>query len=106
MNKNNLNFLVCWGKNKETAWSGTNYSIFKALSKYYDINDCNINNSGLIFKILRRLLRMDSFRFESIIRRYYSLKYKNLRGSTFQFEEFCEDTEYRNTFIYMDLNVS
>lgn len=106
MNKNNLNFLVCWGKNKETAWSGTNYSIFKALSKYYDINDCNINNSGLLFKILRRLLRMDSFRFESIIRLYYSLKYKNLRGSTFQFEEFCEDTEYRNTFIYMDLNVS
>ena len=34
-----LNFIVNWGKNKETAWSGTNYSIFKALSKYYAINE-------------------------------------------------------------------
>lgn len=106
MNKNNLNFLVCWGKNKETAWSGTNYSIFKALSKYYAINEYPIKSTGIIFKILRRLFRMDSFKISYIIRRYYSLKYRNLRGNTFQFEEVCGDTADRNTFIYMDLNVS
>ena len=106
MNKNNLNFLVCWGKNKETAWSGTNYSIFKALSKYYAIDECPIKSSSLLFRILRRLFRMDSFMISSIIRRLYSLKYRNLRGNTFQFEEVCGDTANRNTFIYMDLNVS
>ena len=101
-----LNFIVNWGKNKETAWSGTNYSIFKALSKFYDINEFPIKSPGLLFRILRRLLRMDSFRISSIIRRFYSQKYRNLKGNTFQFGEICQDTADRNTFIYLDLNVS
>ena len=97
-----LNFIVNWGKNKETAWSGTNYSIFKALSKYYDINECPIKSSGLLFRILRRIFRMDSFMISSIIRRFYSRRYRNLRGNTFQFEEVSNVTTYRKTFIYLD----
>lgn len=101
-----LNFIVNWGKNKETAWSGTNYSIYKALSKYYTINECVIKSPGLILKILKRLLRLDAWEASSIIRRYYSHKFSNLEEKIFQFEEVCNNTNKHSTFIYMDLNVS
>ena len=37
-----LTFLVSWGDNKETAWSGTNYSLYKALNNYYKVKDINL----------------------------------------------------------------
>lgn len=30
-----LTYLVGWGKNKETAWSGTYYALYKELIHYY-----------------------------------------------------------------------
>lgn len=43
-----LTYLVNWGKNKETAWSGTNYSLYKALQKYYSIKDVNLKGNRWI----------------------------------------------------------
>ena len=58
-----LTFLVSWGADKKTAWSGTNYSLYKALKDYYNVKDINLSKlSGNRWKnaILRRLLRLDS----------------------------------------------
>lgn len=32
-----LKYLVSCGKNRETAWSGTNFSLYKALGKYFEV---------------------------------------------------------------------
>lgn len=53
-----LTFLVNWGKNKETAWSGTNYSVYKALKKYFDVEDVNIKSNRWILAFLRRIVKM------------------------------------------------
>lgn len=49
-----LTYLVHWGKNKETAWSGTNYSLYKALCKYYQVDDINLKFPKLISVFMHR----------------------------------------------------
>ncbi len=39
-----LTYLVNWGKKKEIAWSGTNYSLYKALTKYLEMLSLDVNN--------------------------------------------------------------
>ena len=55
-----LTYLVNWGKNKETAWSGTNYSLYKALQKYYSIKDVNLKGNRWINAFLHRILRLNT----------------------------------------------
>jgi hypothetical protein len=60
---NHLYFLVAWNKNKEKTWSGTCWGLFKALKKYFSVEDIDINLSkfeNLVGKIKRRLFHRDN----------------------------------------------
>lgn len=100
-----LYFIVNWGgKAKELAWSGTNYSIYKALSKVFDIHEITVKTPWLVTKIANKL-RLDWFS-----REWYMGKFRRIenvkRGFVFQFGEILNDTKTRHTYVYQDLSVS
>lgn len=101
-----LTYLVNWGKNKETAWSGTNYSLYKALSKYYDVHDINLNGNRLSNAFLSRVLGMDGISIEYYRRHLLKKNLKDIKGNVFQFSEVLSDNDNRNTFMYVDNTVS
>ncbi len=85
-----LTFLVSWGANKETAWSGTNYSLYKALNNYYKVKDINLSNlsrNRWVNALLRRLLRMDGPSLEYYRRHRLGKKLESINGNVFQFSE-------------------
>ncbi len=100
-----LHFVVNWGgKAKERAWSGTNYSIFKALSKRFEIEEIEIKTPWIISKLLNKL------KFDWFTRDFYLSKIRKIQcpkyGKVFQFGETIKDTETIQTFVYQDLSVS
>lgn len=100
-----LYFIVNWGgMAKERAWSGTNYSIYKALSKVFDIQEISIKTPWLVTKIANKL-RLDWFSREWYISKFR--KIGNVKtGIVFQFGEVLNDTKTRHTYVYQDLCVS
>ena len=99
-----LNFLVEWGSDKTKAWSGTNYSIFKALSKSFDITDYNLPEQTRLDSLIDRLTGINGLSIHTILRQRKSLK--TISGTTFQFSEILLDTPDRPTYIYQDLSVN
>jgi hypothetical protein len=106
MEMEKLTYLVNWGKNRETAWSGTNYSLYKALSKYYDINDINLKGYHWINPFIRRILRMDGTTTDYYRRHILGKKLHNVNGNVFQFSEVLCNNDNRNTYMYVDNTVS
>lgn len=100
-----LHFIVNWGgKSKERAWSGTNYSIYKSLSKLFDIQEFSISTPWIVTKIFNKL-GLDWFSREWYISKFRKIK-KIQDGKVFQFDENLFETDKRKTFIYQDLSVS
>lgn len=100
-----LSFLVGWGRKKEKSWSGTNYSIYKALKEFYHVNDIDVS-IPLMIRGLFRLLRIDGFTSSFYMDSYIKRKVKNTEGKVFQFSELCLNDRNTKTFIYQDLSVS
>lgn len=50
-----LNFLAHWGIDKEKAWSGTNYSIFKALEKHFSVKERPLKEKSIVEKIIDKI---------------------------------------------------
>lgn len=101
-----LTFLVNWGDNKETAWSGTNYSLYKALSKYYNINDINLKGSHWVNSFMRHIFKMDSTTIDYYRRHFLGHKLSSIKGDVFQFSEVLSNNNCRNTYMYVDNTVS
>ena len=104
-----LTFLVSWGADKKTAWSGTNYSLYKALNDYYEVKDINLSDIGVnrwVNAILRHLLRMDGATLEYYRRHRLGKKLGSIQGNVFQFSEVLSENDTRRTFLYVDLTVS
>lgn len=101
-----LTFLVSWGKNKETAWSGTNYSLYKALCKHYNVRDVNLSGNRWLNALMRRLLRLDGTSMEYYRRHLLGKKLRSTKGDIFQFSEVLSDNETRKTYMYVDNTVS
>ena len=101
-----LTYLVNWGKNKETAWSGTNYSLYKALQKYYSIKDVNLKGNRWINAFLRRILRLNTSVIGFYRKRVQSFRLRNTKGKVFQFAEVLNNRPGRDTYMYVDLTVS
>lgn len=101
-----LTYLVNWGDNKETAWSGTNYSLYKALGKYYDIDDINLKGNRWVNAFMHRVLRMDGTTIDFYRRHLLGIKLKGTKGKVFQFSEVLNDINDRNSYIYVDNTVS
>ena len=99
---NQLTYLVNWGKNKETAWSGTNYSLYKALQKYYDIHDVNLSGNHWVNVFMRRILRMDWMQMGYYRTKMIRHQLRNVKGNVFQFGEYLNDTDSRKTYMYVD----
>lgn len=97
-------YIVNWGKNKERAWSGINYSLYKSLSKVFEIHEIPIKTPWIVCKIMNKL-RIDWFAqiwYLNKLRR----KPKVESGTVFQFAEILNDTKTRKTYIFQDLSVS
>lgn len=101
----NMFFVVNWGgKNKERAWSGTNFSIYKALSKNFELEEIEIKTPKLISKVLGKL-GLDWFTKEFVFSKIRRLK-RISSGTVFQFGEVYHNTSKVHTYIYQDLSVS
>ena len=74
-----LTFLVNWGQNKETAWSGTNYSLYKALSKHYDVHDIYLVN--VLFSALTPAHKNITFAASNKKKKSYAERESQLSGS-------------------------
>lgn len=102
----NLTYLVHWGKNKETAWSGTNYSLYKALSKYYHVDDINLKFPKLLSVFMHRVLRLDWFAGGFYELRYFRHKHKGIKGKVLQMSGIVDSSDGTQSYIYNDLSVS
>lgn len=103
---NNLTYLVNWGKDKKNAWSGTNYSLYKALCKYYNIKDVNLKSHPKLFWKIIRLCGLEYETIDYYFRHVLSKKHRNIKGTVFQFSEILQDTPQRKTYLYVDQTVS
>ena len=101
-----LTYLVSWGANKETAWSGTNYSLYKALNEFYNVKDINLSGNRWTQKIMKHLLHLDGASIEYYRRHKLGKKLDNINGNVFQFSEVLYDSEVRDTYMYVDNTVS
>ena len=105
----NLFFCVSWDKIKERTWSGTCYSLYKALSRIYRFSEISLSHNSLFWKILRKLKLYNDFDINYVIknRRYVNKKIKNKKHSiVFQFTDIVYDTDSISTFVYQDMSVS
>ena len=101
-----LTYLVHWGKNKETAWSGTNYSLYKALSKHFQINDKDLKFPKVISVFMHRILRLDWFSSGFYELLYFRHKYKGTQGKVLQMSSIVDGGNGTQSYIYNDLSVS
>lgn len=106
----NLNYVVNWGKDKQKAWSGTNYGLYVALSKLFQIKEIELQDHKptLFAKILNKIFHKNDFGIKNIINnRNRILKSLHKEKSIFfQFAEIIPDNDYFSTYIYQDLSVS
>lgn len=110
---NKIYYVVNWGKNKERAWSGTNYGLYKALKNLLEIEDINtykISTENIIKRIFNKIIRKNNdFGLSEIqksrrmVEKYISNKKK---VPVFQFSEIISDSNGIPTYIYQDLSVS
>lgn len=100
-----ISFLVDWGRDKVKSWSGTNYSIYKALSRYYDMRDVNIGMPFLA-RAFFRVLGMNGFSLLYYFDKINKNRAKSIKGKVFQFAEIRSDDKRTKTMIYQDMSVS
>lgn len=103
-----LVFLTKWGNVKERAWSGINWSLYNALSKYFDIYDINLSLSKTIIDRILDKAFPDIYFRETKKNGKYAIQQINRERATniFQFAENIFDKENLSTYIYQDLSVS
>lgn len=110
----NLYFIVSWAKHKERTWSGTCYGLYISLSKYFKVEDINLNEHKI--PTMQR-------RWNKYLGRIYRIKYnlsvkqtlnerlaltkliqKKKPGIVFQFSEAFLDLENYPSYIFQDLS--
>jgi glycosyltransferase involved in cell wall biosynthesis len=104
----NLTFVCSWGKEREKSWSGTHFSLFTALSKYYVLEDKNISCRAsfrlALNELLNRVKRKEDFGLSKfkLIDKIFSF---NKENPIFQFSEAPYNVNTKQ-YIYQDLSVS
>ena len=103
-----LYYLVCWDKIKEKTWSGTCYSLYKALLKYANVFDVPLLHKSLLRRLLKKLRAYDDFDIDFVKRnRQYCARILPDKDITvFQFTDIVDNDNNINTYIYQDMNVS
>lgn len=103
---NKLSFVCHWSKDKVNSWSGTHFSLFNALMKYFDVEDIDIQltSGGVIDKIFRKLgFIKNDLQLSALIRENKTFK-ANQKYPLIQFSE-CPYDFNRHQYIYQDLSV-
>lgn len=108
---NNLYYVVNWENDKQKAWSGTKYGLYKALSKLYRLNTLELTNpsSSIVIKIIKYFFcHKNDFGIKEILynRNKIVKSLKKEKSTFFQFSEIILDTDLFSTYIYQDLSVS
>lgn len=113
--KPNLYFLVNWMPgNKERSWSGTNWGLYKALQKYFEVNDIDLHRPETFKQRVMRRLGYDrklNFGISGILadkKKVLSMLKGTNNGTVnkvFQFSEIIHDSPNTQTYIYQDLGV-
>lgn len=108
-------FLAAWARNKERTWSGTTYSLYKALSKHFYVKNIDLSRSlaCFFFRGLRKLglvrneidmsLWSGRLKTSPIVKRHIRKTREN--AVVFQFAEVLKDSPSVKTYIYQDLCV-
>ena len=105
---NDLYFVCKWNKIRKKTWSGTCFSLYKALQSHYTLIDVNLRIPFLIrlLKKLHIISRSEPLQIEINLFRllHFRLFPQNkLKNKIFQFADFVPDKKWTNTFIYQDL---
>lgn len=113
--KPNLYFLVNWMPgNKERSWSGTNWGLYKALQKYFEVKDIDLHRPDTFKQRVMRRLWYDEKRNFGISKILANRKkvlpmlnrmYNNTKINVFEFGEIIPDSPNTQTYIYQDLGV-
>ena len=109
---NQLFFCVQWHKNKATSWSGTHYSVFKELSKRYDLveYDYGIKKpytflTKLIYDKILHKYSTSSISSDKINKHYYNqikkVINKNNLNKSFQFKLY-PNIDNVHSYVYVD----
>ena len=104
-----LIYSCSWEKDKKNSWSGTPYSLFKALSNFYVIQEFDYGASHFynkVDKIFSHLGIRDSMRV-GLIQHYskiFKKKYYKSKNDVFQFEE-CPNVAFGKNYLYVDMIV-
>ena len=69
----NIQYLSMWGKNREKTWSGTNYSLYKALNKKIQVSDIGFRLK-FIEKLFIKLYSL-SFNDDKVLGFFNNLNY-------------------------------
>lgn len=101
-------FACKWDKIREKTWSYTSDNVYQELSKYYKIDDFNINEN-LYYKIIRKITKkIHCYDFQYHILKKanecFKKKYGDNKVKVFQFAE-MPITKYTENYIYQDLSV-
>ncbi len=108
-------YSCAWNKEKEKTWSGTTYSLYKALKKKINIEDCDVS-LNLIEKILVKILsfRIHNFKIYSVTLYNRFKDYLIYKKVSHKKSEYQEDIilhvgslvgGIENSYCYIDLSM-
>lgn len=101
---NDLIFACQWKENRKNSWSDTHLSLYQSLSRYFDVIDYPLSDSGKFSKLFHKLVKRPDFGMANMKKQ--SLQFKaDIKSPIFQFGEtpYCFN---KNQFVYQDLSVS
>lgn len=102
-------YLVNWGKIKERAWSGTSYSLYKALKTYFNVYDIDLTKKITTWgRIKNRIIGLDMglSEIQSNRKKLEKVMSSTEKRVVFQFVENIFDTDLVSSYIYLDLSAS
>lgn len=103
----NLDYICIWAKNKEQTWSGTSYSLYKALSQIMNVND----KGFMLSKTEKFLIKISSILFNNhvnilstIIPRLH-LQFRKRESENIQLQIGDISESHSDYYIYQDLSI-
>ena len=112
--RNDLYFLCYWNKVREKTWSGTCFSLFRALDALFHVIDVPLH-TPLLIRVLRKIRLLPRNTPSQAEIRYFRLfhsrripygKKQKSKSRIFQFTDMLPDNARRETYVYQDLSIN
>jgi hypothetical protein len=100
-----LVFLTKWGNDKERAWSGINWSLYNALSKYFDIDDINLSlaKKSIVDRIINKCTSPDIAFRET--KRNGKFAFQKLQPGSYEIYTVTEDVDEMPSLLFQTITV-